>query len=243
MMENIRIVLVATSHAGNIGAAARAMKTMGLDQLYLVQPRDFPSAEATSRASGADDVLAAARVCQDLEQAVADCSLVCGTSARLRRVAWPQLSPRECAAELIEAAARQPVALVFGRERTGLSNEELDRCHFLVNIPADPGYMSLNVASAVQILSYELRLACLQQQPVKPANMPAESAMATAEDLEGMYQHFAEALVEIDFLDADNPRQLMRRLRRLFNRARPDKMEVNILRGILKSAQQKARGK
>jgi TrmH family RNA methyltransferase len=243
MLKNIRIVLVATSHAGNIGAAARAMKTMGLDQLYLVQPRDYPSAEATSRASGADDVLAGARVCQDLEQAVADCSLVCGTSARLRRVSWPQLSPRECAAELVGTAMRQPVALVFGRERTGLSNEELDRCHFLVNIPTDPGYMSLNVASAVQILTYELRLVHLQQQPAEPSTALAEDAMATAEELEGMYQHFAEALVEIDFLDPDNPRQLMRRLRRLFNRSRLDKMEVNILRGILKSAQEKARGK
>jgi TrmH family RNA methyltransferase len=233
--QNIKIVLVETSHPGNIGAAARAMKTMGLDQLALVSPRDYPCAEATARASGADDVLARAVVHASLEEAIADCRLVLGTSARLRSLKWPQLNPRETADQVLKEAGDGRVALVFGRERVGLTNEELALCHYLVNIPSNPEYSSLNLAAAVQIICYELMMQGGGAQAAEVqelGELPVDQ-----QEMERLYGHFEAALIELDFLDPENPKHLMRRLRRLYNRVRLTQNEVNILRGILTAAQ------
>jgi TrmH family RNA methyltransferase len=230
----IRIVMVETTHPGNIGAAARAMKNMALDRLYLVKPRLFPHEEATARASGADDVLAGATVCDTLSEALRGCSLVFGASARsLRSIPWPQVDGRGCAEVVRGQPAGTEVALLFGREHSGLSNEELEQCNYLVHIPTNPDYSSLNVAAAIQVLAYELHMARIGswQEPV--SNKGDEAA--SADEVEGFYTHLEQAMVASGFLDPDNPRQLMRRLRRLFNRARLEKTEVNILRGILAS--------
>ncbi len=234
-LSNIRIVLVGTTHPGNIGAAARAMKNMCLQQLYLVQPKLFPCAEATARASGADDLLHDAKVCNTLDEALDGCHLVVGASARLRRVEWPQLAPRECAAQLLSEAEQGPVALLFGRESSGLSNAEMDRCQYLVHIPANEEYSSLNLSMAVQVLTYELRMAALEGSP-----FPAEKRdrqIATADEMEGFIQHLQQTMRDIHFSDPRQSTKLLRRLRRLFNRARPDSDELNILRGILSAAQ------
>jgi len=232
-----RIVLVNTSHPGNIGAAARAMKNMGLQGLCLVQPQHYPSAEATARASGADDLLARARCFQTLDEAIADATLVIGASARCRTLPVPMLDPRACAALAVNQADSSRVAILFGRERTGLTNEELDRCHYLVQIPSNPDYPSLNIAAAVQVIAYELRMAALTATlPVGP-----EPDYASAGQLEQFYAHLEQTLIELEFLDPENPRQLMRRLRRLFGRARPDQNEINILRGILTAAGNRSR--
>jgi len=225
----VRIVLVNTSHPGNIGAAARAMKNMGLTELSLVDPQSFPSAEATARASGADDLLAAASCAATLEQALEGCSLVIGASARNRTLPLPTLDPRDCAALVEQQPTDSRTAIVFGRERTGLTNDELDRCHYLVQIPTNPDYPSLNLAAAVQVVAYELRMAAGLSLS-RPEN---KHRYATVEEMERFYRHLEATLIAIDFLDADNPRQLMRRLRRLFARARPNENEVNILRGVL----------
>ncbi|MCA1804502.1 MAG: tRNA (cytosine(32)/uridine(32)-2'-O)-methyltransferase TrmJ [Xanthomonadaceae bacterium] len=238
MLDNIRIVLVNTSHPGNIGASARAMKTMGLAQLYLVQPRDYPNAEATARASGADDLLARAVVCDDLDSALAGCRWVVGASARLRTIAVPLLLPRDCAGQARQECEQGEVALLFGREQSGLSNEELDRCHALVHIPTDAAYGSLNLAMAVQVLAYELRMAHLDDDWQPPPEIGEHTPLAEVDEVERFYAHLEQALTELEFLDPANPRQLMRRLRRLFNRVRLDRNEVNILRGILSAAQQ-----
>ncbi|MEW6353781.1 MAG: RNA methyltransferase [Pseudomonadota bacterium] len=232
-LNHVRVVLVETSHPGNIGACARAMKNMGLSELYLVNPKIFPSSAATARASGASDVLARARVCASLEEAVQDCTEVFGASARSRTIPWPQLTPRECAARI--NAQPGPAALVIGREHSGLTNAELERCNYLVHIPSNPAFSSLNVAAAVQVLAYEIFLAAAEPRPVAQQE---QQPPATAEELERLYAHMQQALIDIEFLDPLNPRQLMRRLRRLFNRAHLDKIELNILRGILTAAQQ-----
>jgi tRNA (cytidine32/uridine32-2'-O)-methyltransferase len=229
MLENIRIVLVNTSHPGNIGAAARAMKTMGLSKLCLVSPKLFPHDKANEMASAAVDVLETAQVVPTLNDAIADCHLVIGTSARTRTIPWPLLTPRECAEKMVSEAKNKNVALVFGREQTGLTNEELHRCHYHVHIPSNPEYSSLNIASAVQVLAYELRVA----SEAKPAEVAWDYEYASSEELEGLYQHLERVMVQIEFLNPKAPRQLMARVRRLFNRARLDVMEVNILRGIL----------
>lgn len=233
-LDNIRIVLVRPTHPGNIGAAARAMKTMALPNLWLVAPSRFPSPQAVAMAAGADDVLTRAHVTADLDAAIAECRTVFGSSARSRRIGWPTLDPRAAAARLIQAAREGPVAILFGQERAGLTNEELDRCHALVQIPANPAYSSLNVASAVQLLAYELYVAA-QAAPALPAG---EHPPATAEELQRFYRHLEEVLVSIRFLDPENPRLLMRRLMRLFNRAAPDRNDINILRGILTAVEQ-----
>ena len=208
------------------------MKNMCLEQLWLVAPRCFPDAEATARASGADDLLARARVCRDLDEALDGCRLVIGTSARSRSVEWPVLEPRECAEKLVTHGREGPVAMLFGREKSGLTNDELDRCRFLVHIPSNPAYSSLNLAMAVQILAYEVMVAS------GPASAgPAPRAPARAERFEGFMQHLAETLDEIGFADPRQSPKLLRRLRRLFLRADPDDEEVNMLRGILKAAQ------
>lgn len=236
-LTRIRIVLNRPTHPGNIGAVARAMKTMCLEQLYLVAPHRFPALEAIALAAGAEDVLDRAQVCQTLEEAVHDCRLIIGTSARSRRIDWPTLEPSEGARQILVAAAEDSVALVFGQERTGLINKELDRCHAVIAIPANPAYSSINLAGSVQIMAYELMRAGV----VAPsADETLESARpATHGEMEHFYQHFEQVLIETGFLDPANPRFLMRRLRRLFNRATPDQNEVNILRGILTSVQHK----
>lgn len=245
-IENLRIVLVGTQHPGNIGSAARAMKTMGLSALHLVTPERFPDPEANTLAAGADDLLAAAPVHASLDDALAGCHLVLGTSARRRHVPLPEMGPREAARALLEGLQRGPVALLFGRERTGLENEELQRCHASVGIPSDPGFSSLNLAAAVQVLSYELRLAMLDAasgdlpsgRPMPPVE--AEPP-ATADELERYFQHLDQALHEIDFHKGKPPEMVMQRLRRLYLRAGLDAREVKILRGILAEAQRMAR--
>ncbi len=229
-LSRIRVVLVEPTHPGNVGAAARAMRTMGLERLVLVAPREFPSEEAWARASGAEEVLERARVVATLDEALAGCGLAVGTSARRRSLAWPGREPRAAAAEAVAAAAAgTEVAFVFGRERTGLTNAELDRCQALLTIPTVPDFRSLNVAAAVQVVAYELHLAARGAPPAEP---PAEPP-ATADELESFYGHLERVMVRVGFLDPDNPRRLMRRMRRLFARARPERTELNILRGIL----------
>jgi tRNA (cytidine32/uridine32-2'-O)-methyltransferase len=227
---SIRIVLVGTTHPGNIGAAARAMKNMGLHELVLVNPKHFPHEDATARASGAEDLLESATVVDTLDAAIADCCYVAGASARSRTIGWPSMMPRDCAARLVQESTQGPVAVIFGPEKSGLSNDDLDRCHTLLTIPTDPGFSSLNLAMAVQVISYELRLAQMNPQTEDP--LP-EAPLASAEELENFYVHLEKVLTSSGFLDPANPRHLMRRLRRLFARALPDNNEINILRGIL----------
>ena len=258
-LHRVRIVLVEPTHPGNVGAAARAMKAMGLDRLRLVAPRRFPSAEATARAAGADDVLHAARIVGSLDEALSDCGFVLGTTARSRRIEWPVIDVHEGARRAVGQAARTPVAVVFGRESAGLTNAELDRCHALVRIPAAAHFSSLNVAAAVQILAYEIRIAALGDgargerarlhgegtgaHGESVGGRPApRSPAATAGELEGFYRHLEAALIEIGYLDPAVPKLLMRRLRRLFNRAVPDRAEINILRGILSAATRRPAG-
>lgn len=249
VLQNIRVVLVNTSHPGNIGGAARAMKNMGVSRLVLVQPQDFPSAEAVARAAGAVDILDGARIVGTLEEALEGCSLVLGTSARDRHIPWPLLDPRECATACMEQLEQAgEVALVFGREDSGLSNDELQRCHFHVHIPSDPEFSSLNLATAVQVLTYEVRMAWLaaQGQPTKMAKLETHAEQSalpvTADELERFYTHLESTLVQIGFHDPDNPRHLMSRLRRLYGRSNISKLEMNILRGILTETQKVARG-
>ena len=227
---SIRIVLVGTTHPGNIGAVARAMKNMGLSELALVSPKYFPHDEASARASGAEDILERAMVVDSLAEALADCVYVAGASARSRTINWPCMGPRDCAERMIQESGHGKVAAVFGPEKTGLHNDDLDLCHTLLTIPTDPGFSSLNLAMAVQVLTYELRVASmLDEGPV----FDVEAPPATSEEMEHFYAHLEKVLTDIEFLDPDNPRHLMRRMRRLFIRARPDKNEVNILRGVL----------
>lgn len=225
----IRVVLVRPSHPGNVGGVARAMKNMGLEQLWLVAPSSYPSAEAEARAADATDILERAVVCAELDEAIGACHFIVGTTARARRIEWPALEPSEAAARLRQEAARGPVALLFGHERTGLTNAELDRCHALVSIPANPAYPSLNLACAVQILTYEIYRAGAARVPPPFSNEPP----ATEENLAYFYRHLESVLLKVEFLDPGNPRLLMRRLRRLFNRVQLDRNEANILRGIL----------
>ncbi len=237
MLENIRIVLVNTSHPGNIGAAARAMKNMGLTKLVLVDPKDHPSYEAYSRASGADDVLGDAMVVSTLSEALKGCSWVMGTSARERTVEWPMMAPRECAKKSVAESESGEVALVFGRERSGLTNEELELCHALVCIPANPEYSSLNIAAAVQVLCYELRVASLAGVVKQPVEKSDNDSPATADQVEGMYNHLSQMLEDIGFFGTNNPEIVMRRLKGLYSRAHLTKREVNILRGIFSASQ------
>ncbi|MBD3610402.1 MAG: RNA methyltransferase [Gammaproteobacteria bacterium] len=233
--NNIRIVLIHTTHPGNIGAVARAMKNMCLSRLYLVNPREFPSSEATARASGADDVLANAVVCDSLDQALEGCATVYGTSARLRTIRWPQSDPRQAAEQVAVESEQSQVAILFGREHSGLTNEELERCHYLLNIPANSEYSSLNIAAACQVVCYELMMA--SSLSGGETSQEPEDELATADEVEGFHQHLEETLIKLEYLDPENPRQLTRRLRRLYHKARLEKMEINILRGILKATQ------
>ena len=244
---DIRVVLVETSHPGNIGAVARAMKNMGLSQLVLVRPKSFPDPEASARASGATDVLEAARVVPDLLSGIADCGLVVATTARERDPNIRVLEVREAAAQAVEMSARGPVALLFGNERIGLTNDDLAHAHLLLRIPANPEYSSLNLAMAVQLVTYEVyraRGAGYTQPPRSALGQGDDTTvpLATAEDMARLYAHFATVLEEIDFRDRTaSGRHLMDRIRRFLNRAELDQNEVNILRGILTAVQRKRR--
>ncbi|KTB84195.1 RNA methyltransferase [Pseudomonas syringae pv. syringae PD2774] len=246
MLQNIRVVLVGTTHPGNIGGAARAMKNMGLSRLVLVDPRIFPSPDADARASGATDILEGAQVVATLEEALVGCRLVLGTSARDRSLPWPMLDPRASGEKVIEQAGEgAEVALVFGREHAGLTNEELQRCHFHVHIPSDPAFSSLNLAAAVQVLSYEVRVAWLAAAEQCEASKPASAhnaELATMDEMEGFYTHLEATLVAIGFLDPEKPRHLMARLRRLYGRSEVERSELSILRGVLTETQKAARG-
>ena len=239
----IRIVLVNTSHPGNIGGAARAMKNMGLAELYLVEPREYPAPRAVWRAAGARDVLANAKIVGSVDEAIKGCGLVIGTSARERRIPWPLMNPRECGDKIWQEAKSHQVALLFGREDRGLTNSELQKCHYHVHIPSNPDYSSLNLATAVQVLSYEIRMASLASESGDlPAMDDWDQPLATADELELFHDHLATTMADLKFYDPDNPKQLLTRMRRLFNRTRMDKMEVSMLRGLLSAAQRK-RGK
>lgn len=236
-LANIRIVLVNTTHPGNIGAVARAMKNMGLSQLYLVDPREFPADKARWRAANAADILDSARVVNTLDEAIADCGLVIGTSARDRTIPWPLLSPREAGKKSVREADSHRVALLFGREDRGLTNEELQKCTHHVHIPANPDYSSLNLGAAVQVLCYEIRLAWLALQQQDTAQDYWDIPLASSAEVERCFKHMEEVLTELGFYNPDNPKQTMTRLRRMVNRIRPDEMEMSIIRGILTGIQ------
>ncbi len=232
-LDNIKIVMVETTHPGNIGAAARAMKNMGLSQLSLVSPKCPIGERAYSRASGANHVLDDRLTVNTLQQAVADCELVVGTSARHRSLAWPELTPDQLSEKVSLLNDNQKAAVVFGREHAGLTNEELQHCHYTVTIPTHKEFSSLNVASAIQVISYEI---FKKNSGLSPTNSKQE-ALANSDELEGYFEHLKQVMVQTGFLDEDNPRQLMKRLRRLYQRAQPTQNEVNILRGILSAVE------
>lgn len=237
--ESIEIVLVNTTHPGNIGGVARAMKNMGLSRLCLVAPKQFPDPQAEWRAASAIDLLEQARVVSTLEEAVADSQFIVGTSARDRRIPWPLLDPRGCAARVGERTdVGERVSILFGREDRGLTNDELKRCNLHLHIPSAPEYSSLNLAMAVQIVCYELRMLAVAGTLPAQADAQWDTPFATAADMERLYTHLEETLIDIEFLDPVAPRQLMTRLRRLYSRVRLDEMELNILRGILTATQQ-----
>ncbi|KMV72739.1 tRNA (cytidine/uridine-2'-O-)-methyltransferase [bacteria symbiont BFo2 of Frankliniella occidentalis] len=237
MLQNIRIILVETSHTGNMGSVARAMKTMGLSNLYLVNPLLKPDSQAISLAAGASDLIGNATIVDTLDEAISGCSLVVGTSARSRSLPWPMLDARECGMKSVEEGQQAPVALVFGRERVGLTNDELQKCHYHVAIPANPDYSSLNLAMAVQIIAYEVRMAWLASEQSPAAPQTEESPYPLVDDLERFYQHMEGMMLESGFIRQGNPSQVMSKLRRLFTRARPERDELNILRGMLSSFQ------
>ncbi|ATC56893.1 tRNA (cytosine(32)/uridine(32)-2'-O)-methyltransferase TrmJ [Vibrio anguillarum] len=234
MLDNVKIILVGTSHSGNIGSAARAMKVMGLSKMILVSPQCEVDAQAIALAAGASDIALNAEIVDTLEQAVADCGLVVGSSARSRTLEWPMLEPRECGEKLAQEGQQYPVALVFGREKTGLTNDELQKCHFHVCIPANPEYSSLNLAMAVQTLSYELRVAYLNNEKKGYPAQP-EEAYPLHHELEMFYQHLEKVMIQTQFISKEQPGQIMNKLRRLFSRSRPESQEINILRGVLTS--------
>ena len=232
IFSNIRVVLVGTTHPGNIGASARAMKNMGLNNLFLVNPKEFPAPRATWRAANAADILDNAIVVETIDQAIEGCSLIIGTSARDRRIPWPTLDARDCGNRVVNEARSHKVAILFGREDRGLSNEELQKCTYHMNIPTDSEYSSLNLAMAVQLLCYEIRMAFLENSK---DNLTWDQPLATADQLESFYDHLFSTLVTLKFYDPENPKQLITRLKRLFSRVRLDQMEVSILRGLLSS--------
>ncbi|MDD2724487.1 MAG: RNA methyltransferase [Methylovulum sp.] len=236
MLSHIKIVLVETTHPGNIGAVARAMKNMSMTRLALVNPKIFPSNEATARASGADDLLTAATVYPTLQEAIADCHIIIGTSARRRTISWPELNPKQCAQTAVIDHPHQQTAIIFGRENSGLKNHELDLCHYLLHIPCNEDYSSLNIAAAVQVVCYELFAATEREEDVKIGDK-GECPLATAAQMESFYQHLHEALMDIGFMQSGQSQSIMRRLRRIYNRIQLDTKELDILRGILRMSQ------
>ncbi|MDC0545938.1 RNA methyltransferase [Gammaproteobacteria bacterium] len=235
-LNSVKIVLVGTTHPGNIGAAARAMKNMGIKNLSLVQPKEFPSDVAIYRSKAAKDILEHAQVFNNLEEAIFDCELVIGTSARGRKVPWPILNPKEAAEEVSRSSSHHNIAIIFGREDRGLTNEELGLCNLHVNIPTDPGYSSLNLAQAVQILVYEIRQAILGEQEDKNY---WDVELANNDQTELLINHMDELMQQVEFYDVDNPRKLLLRVRRFFKRSRIDVMETNIFRGLFATIQKK----
>ena len=235
-LNSVKIVLVGTTHPGNIGAAARAMKNMGIKSLSLVQPKEFPSDVAIYRSKAAKDILEHAQVFNNLEEAISDCELVIGTSARGRKVPWPILNPKEAAEEVSRSSSHHKIAIIFGREDRGLTNEELGLCNLHVNIPTDPDYSSLNLAQAVQILVYEIRQAILGEQEDKDY---WDVELANNDQTELLINHMDELMQQVEFYDVDNPRKLLLRVRRFFKRSRIDVMETNIFRGLFATIQKK----
>jgi len=234
MLDHIKIVMVGTTHPGNIGAAARAMKNMGLTQLVLVDAQCQLDESAYARSSGAEDILDNSQRCDSLPQAIADCHLVAATTARLRTLAWPQQSPAQLAQNLLELSHEHSGAVVFGREHSGLTNDELKHCHVLVNIPTIDAFSSLNVAAAIQVISYEIYSASLNAR-AGPVARTTDEPRASSAEMEGYFEHLEQVLYSTGFLDPQSPRHMMKRLRRLYLRAEPSRNEVNILRGILSS--------
>ncbi|MCF6236743.1 MAG: tRNA (cytosine(32)/uridine(32)-2'-O)-methyltransferase TrmJ [Gammaproteobacteria bacterium] len=238
MLSNIRFVLINTSHPGNIGAVARAMKNMRLEQLYLVDPQNFPSTIATARASGAISVLENATVCKTVSEAIEGCSLVLGASARLRTISWPQMDARTSAEKIVAEKENAQIAVLFGREHSGLTNEELELCHYLMHIPCNPDFSSLNIAAAAQVIAYEILVAKQNiQKGCLKETTKTENEYATSDEIERFYHHLEDVLIETKFLDPSSPGLLMRKVRRLYQRVRLEQNEVNILRGMLTSVQ------
>lgn len=234
LLSQVKVVLVGTSHPGNIGSVARAMKTMGLSQLVLVDPQTEIDDKSVALAAGAADLLSKVVILDSLAEAVAECGLVIGTSARSRTLPWPMLDPRQAGEKVLAELPKYPVAMVFGRENSGLSNDELQLCQYHVCIPANPDYSSLNLAMAVQTISYEIRMAWLSKDiDVVEQQYPSSAQMS------GFYQHLEQTLNDIDFIIKAHPGQVMNKLRRLYNRARPEEIELNILRGILTATQRR----
>jgi len=233
MLENVRIILIGTSHPGNVGSAARAMKTMGLTKLVLVMPECEIDGKSIALSAGASDVLKNHQVCNSLDEAIADCGLVIGASARPRTLDWPMLDPREMGEKAVIEGQKHPVALVFGRENSGLTNDELQKCHFHVFIPANPDYSSLNLAMAVQTLSYETRMAFL----AATAYPKQQQEYPLSVELEGFFKHLEQTLTDTRFIVPAHPGLVMNKLRRFFNRARPEVQELRMWRGILSSIQ------
>lgn len=238
MLNNVKVVLVGTSHSGNIGSAARAMKVMGLSNLVLVDPQCSVDEQTIALAAGAADIAENAQVVSTLAEAVEDCALVVGSSARSRTLEWPMLEPRECGVKFVEEGQNAPVALVFGRERTGLTNDELQTCHYHVCIPANPEYSSLNLAMAVQTLSYEVRMAYLEREQSQYQSQD-QAEYPRHKELELFFSHLEKVAKDTQFISEDQPGKVMNKLRRLFNRARPEAQELNILRGILTSIEKR----
>lgn len=229
-LDKIRVILVETSHPGNIGSSARAMKIMGLSNLILVNPKNFPDPKASELAVHADDLLSNSLIVDTLDEALKESTLVFGMSARDRMVSQTVLTPREAAIKITaEYQMHQNIALVFGREKSGLTNEELERCPFQVKIPTVSDYSSLNLAAAVQVIAYEIFVASLQNS-IQPET---KIDFATAEEMQKLYEHIEKTLLEINFLKPNNPRRMMPRMRQIFNRARLDREDVNLLRGML----------
>tara|TARA_B100001123_G_scaffold213882_1_gene241507 strand:- start:518 stop:1279 length:762 start_codon:yes stop_codon:yes gene_type:complete len=240
IQQKIHFILVGTSHSGNIGAAARAMKNMGINKLMLVAPKEFPHKKAFFRAKAATDVLENATIHKTLSEAVADFRLVVGTSARNRKVPWPIVNPREVTEEVISFCQTDldKIAIVFGREDRGLTNEELGLCNLHVYIPSSEEYPSLNLSQAVQIIAYEIRLKALTQEK-KLRKQKWDVPLAKNGEIEKLIEHFEELMQEIEFYEVDNPRQLLKRVRRFFKRTRLDHMEANIFRGVMAAIQKK----
>jgi len=237
-LDHIRIVLVETQHPGNIGGAARAMRTMGLSELWLVAPKRFPDPQAEWRAAGGVDVLRSAHVVPTLDAAIGECAFVVGTSTRQRRIPWPVASAHDAAARIVSEPASRPIAVLFGREASGLTNDELQRCHLHLQIDADQSYPSLNVAMAVQVVAYEIFRARLapQEAPATWDRLPA-----SVEEIDAFLRHLEAVLVAVEFVDPENPGQTMTRMKRLFARIRPDDTEVKMLRGVLTEIQRRLR--
>ena len=237
-LDSIRIVLIATSHPGNIGATARAMKNMGLKHLYLVTPEHFPDPQATAMAAGADSLLENAHICNTFRDAINDCHIIYATSARPREISLPGLIPSSCATQIAQQPDNTNIAIVFGREKSGLNNQELMQCNYHIHIPSNPEFSSLNLAQSVQIMCYELRMKLLSPSAEV---ITQQDRYATGHEIELFYEHLHNVLVDLDFINPAHPKKLMQRIRRMFNRIQLEAMEINLLRGILTQIQKYCR--